>query len=115
MALSSTASLVLTGLSVAPDELLISFIAPPWGDAFSRTSGIDLRRTMPPITEIVDFLFHRFSQNHVLCAIQVYEIVLPVSMAELRARFAWSTLRLYELNAPGQNFGILLGTKGWVP
>jgi hypothetical protein len=100
---------------VASDELLILFIAPPWGDAFDRTSGVDLRRTTPPTTEIVDFLLHRFSQNRLLCAIQVYEVVLPVSMAELRARFDWSTRRIYALNKPGQNHGILLGTKGWAP
>jgi hypothetical protein len=105
----------LAGISVASDELLIMFIAPPWGDAFDRTSGVDLRRTTPPTTEIVDFLLHRFSQSRLLCAIQVYEVVLPVSMAELRARFDWSTLRIYELNMPGQNHGILLGTKGWAP
>jgi hypothetical protein len=34
-------------------------------------------------------------------------------MAELRARFDWSTLRIFQLNTPGQNHGILLGTKGW--
>jgi hypothetical protein len=105
----------LTGLSASPDELLITFIAPPWGDALSGTSGLDLGRTRPPITEIVDFLFHRFPQNRLLCAIQVYEIVLAVSMAEVRARFDWSTLRAYDLNAPGQNHGILIGTKGWTP
>jgi hypothetical protein len=105
----------LAGISVGLDELLILFIAPPWGDAFDRTSGVDLRRTTPPITEIVDFLLSRFSQNHLLCAIQVYEVVLPVSMAELRARFDWSTLRIFQLNTPGQNHGILLGTKDWVP
>ena len=105
----------LTGVSVTSDELLVAFIAPPWGDALGRTCGLDLRRTTPPITEIVDFLLHRFSQTRVLCAIQVYEIVLPVSLAELRARFDWSTLRVYELNAAGQNHGILLGTKGWAP
>lgn len=105
----------LTGVSVAPDELLITFISPPWGDALRGTSGLDLRRTTPPITEIVDFLLHRFSQNCLLCAIQVYEVVVPVSMAELRTRFDWSTLRLYDLDAPGQNLGILLGTKGWAP
>jgi hypothetical protein len=105
----------LAGISVASDELLILFIAPPWGDAFDRTSGVDLRRTTPPTTEIVDFLLHRFSQNRLLCAIQVYEVVLPVSMAELRARFDWSTRRIYALNKPGQNHGILLGTKGWAP
>jgi hypothetical protein len=105
----------LAGISVGLDELLILFIAPPWGDAFDRTSGVDLRRTTPPITEIVDFLLYRFSQNHLLCAVQVYEVVLPVSMAELTARFDWSTLRIFQLNTPGQNHGILLGTKGWAP
>jgi len=105
----------LTGLSVAPDELLIAFILPPWGDALDRTSGFDLRRTMPPITEIVDFLFHRFSRDRFLCAIQVHETVLPASMAELRTRFEWSTLRVYELNVRGQNHGLLLGSKGWTP
>jgi len=105
----------LASVSVGPDELLIAFIAPPWGDAFDRISGVDLRRTTPPIIEIVDFLLHRFSQDRLLCAIQIYEVVLPVSMAELRARFDWSTLQIYELNEPGQNHGILLGTKGWMP
>ena len=105
----------LAGISVASDQLLIIFIAPPWGDAFDRTSGVDLRRTTLPIIEIVDFLLYRFSQNHLLCAIQVYEVVLPVSMAELRARFDWSTLRIFQLNTPGQNHGILLGTKDWAP
>jgi hypothetical protein len=105
----------LTGISVASDDLLIAFLAPPWGDAFDRTSGLDLRRTTPPIAEIVDFLLHRFSENRLLCVIQVYEIIDPVSMAEVRARFEWSTFRVYELNASGQRPGIFLGTKGWTP
>jgi hypothetical protein len=105
----------LTGVLVAPKELLIAFIAPPWGGALDRTSGLDLRRTTPPITEIVDILLHTFSRNRLLCAIQIHEIVLPVSLAEVRARFEWSGLRFYELNAPGQNHGILLGTRGWAP
>jgi hypothetical protein len=105
----------LTDLCVSPDERLITFIAPPWGDALRETSGLDLRRTTPPITKIVDFLFHRFSQNRLLCAVQVYEIAAPVSMAELRARFDWSTVRVYQMNAPGQNHGIFLGTRGWAP
>ena len=66
----------LAGISVELDELLILFIAPPWGDAFDRTSGLDLRHTTPPISEIVDFLLHRFSRNRLLCAIQVYEVEL---------------------------------------
>ena len=105
----------LTGISAAPDDLLIPFVAPPWGDAFDRTSGLDLRCTTPPIAEIVNVLLHRFSESRVLCAIQVHEIVDPGSMAEIRSRFDWSSLRVYELNAPGQNSGILLGAKGWAP
>jgi hypothetical protein len=105
----------LTGISAEPDDLLIPFIAPPWGDAFDRTSGLDLRRTTPPIVEIVDVLLHRFSESRFLCAIQVHEIVDPGTMAEVRSRFEWSSLRVYGLNAPGQNSGILLGTKGWAP
>jgi 16S rRNA G966 N2-methylase RsmD len=102
-------------ISAEPDELLITFIAPPWGNAFDKTSGLDLRRTTPPLTEIVDFLFQRFSQNPQLCVIQVYEIVVPKSISELRARFDWSALRIYEVNKLGENHGILLGTKGWAP
>ena len=63
----------------------------------------------------MDFLFHKFSRDRLLCAIQVHETVLPASMAELRTRFEWSTLRVYELNVRGQNHGLLLGSKGWAP
>ena len=105
----------LATTSVATDELLIIFIAPPWGDALDGTSGLDLRRTTPPIADIVDFLLRRFSENRLLCAVQVYEVVHPGSLAELRARFDWSRLCVYDLNAPGENHGVLVGTKGWTP
>jgi len=105
----------LTGVSVAADQLLITFIAPPWGDALSKTCGLDLRRTTPPIAEIVDFVLHAFAHNWLLCAVQVYETVTPASLAELKSRFDWSGLRVYRLNAPGENHGILLGTRGWTP
>jgi hypothetical protein len=105
----------MTNVTLAPDELLVTFIAPPWGDALSKASGLDLRRTTPPINEIVDFLVARFGPKRMLCAVQVYEAVDPVSMAELRSRFDWSELRVYRLNAPGENHGILLGTRGWAP
>jgi hypothetical protein len=107
-----------SGLSDTPvpaDQPLIIFIAPPWGDALSPTSGLDLRRTTPPITRILDDLVRRFPKNRLLCAIQVYETVDPISLAELTLRFDWSALRVYRLNAPGENHGILLCTRGWVP
>jgi len=105
----------LACVSVTRDELLIAFIAPPWGDALDKTSGLDLRRTTPPIGAIVDALFREFPENYLLCAIQVYETVLAASMIELRARFDWSIQRVYELHAPGRNHGLLLGTRRWAP
>jgi hypothetical protein len=33
----------------------------------------------------------------------------------LKPRFDWSAIRMYGLNAAGQNHGILLGSKGWMP
>ena len=48
-------------------------------------------------------------------AVQTYETIEPESLAELQTRFEWSVLRIYNLNAPGQNHGIVLGTSGWRP
>lgn len=105
----------LTRESVSADELLITFIAPPWGEALEKAAGLDLRRTNPPIIEIVDVLLRRFKANLVLFAVQVYEIVHRGSLTEVEKRFDWSALCVYDLNEPGQNHGILLGTKGWIP
>ena len=107
-----------TGLAdkaVAANQILITFISPPWGDALSEASGLDLRRTTPPVGEIVDFLARRFGRNRLLCAIQVYERLDPASPDDLKARFDWSRLEIYRLNAPGENHGVLLGTRGWTP
>src|SRR5262249_62099432 len=49
----------VTGLAEvrgAEGQLLVVFIAPPWGEALDRTSGLDLRRTTPSVTEILDVL-----------------------------------------------------------
>jgi hypothetical protein len=105
----------LTDLSVTADQLLIAFVAPPWADALNKTHGLDLCRTTPPIIEIVDFVLHAFAHNRILCAIQVHETVDPVSLAKVKSLFDWSALRVYDLNARGENHGILLGAKRWSP
>lgn len=104
-----------TDIAIAADQLLIAFIAPPWGDALDKASGLDLTRTNPPVAEIMNFLFNAFSQSRLLCAVQVYEVVTTESLAELKPCFDWSALRVYQLNAPGQNHGLLLGSKRWMP
>jgi hypothetical protein len=101
-------------VSIAADQLVVTFIAPPWGDALNA-GCLDLRRTTPPISEIVDFLIHLFPNNPILCAIQTYETVETESLAELESRFDWSALCVYDLNASGENHGILLGANGWTP
>ena len=91
----------LAELSVPGDRLMVAFIALPWGDALDRASGLDLRRSMPPIAEIVDLLARCFGAQRLLCAIQVHETVVPASLAELRPRLDWSSLRVHGLNAAG--------------
>ena len=39
----------LASVSATADQLLVVFIAPPWGDALDQVSGLNLRRTQPPI------------------------------------------------------------------
>jgi hypothetical protein len=99
----------------ASGELLVVFIAPPWGHALDPVRGLDLRRTEPPVTRIVDYLQRDFAHCRLLCAIQTYETTEPQSLVDLQGRFEWSVLRIYNLNAAGENHGVVLGTSGWKP
>jgi hypothetical protein len=105
----------LRSVAVSADQLLIAFLTPPWGDALDPSSGLDLRRTTPPITEVVDVLIHCFPQDRLLVAVQLYEHTDSVSLTELKSRFDWSTLRIYDLNRAGENHALLLGTREWTP
>ena len=103
----------LKALRVSQDQLLIAFLAPPWGDALSETSGLDLRQTEPPAPEIVDLIAEMFPAHKVLLAVQVHETLVPDSLTAVTSRCAWSALKSYDLNAPGQNHGLLVGSLGW--
>jgi hypothetical protein len=39
---------------VQEDRGIVTFIAPPWGTALDEAQGVDLRRTTPPIIEVID-------------------------------------------------------------
>jgi hypothetical protein len=105
----------LRTLAVAEDELLVVFVAPPWGDALDEAMGLDLGRTSPPVTEIIDLLMATFGRHRLLLATQIYESVVPNSLEEVRARFDWSAVKIYEIDAPGHNHGLVLGTVRWQP
>jgi predicted RNA methylase len=100
---------------VPEDQGVVVFVAPPWGTALDEVRGLDLSRTAPPISEVIQQLVHRFSKHKLLFATQVYEKVCAPSLIQVQARFDWSELRLYNINEKGRNHGILLGTKGWAP
>ena len=100
---------------VPDDALICAFVAPPWGDGFSQSDGLDLRGTTPPVLEIVNTLA-LLLPNPMLVAIQVVQNMVHESMTELTARFEWSALRIYESTKAGQNRnGLLLATRGWQP
>jgi 16S rRNA G966 N2-methylase RsmD len=100
----------------SPDEdLLIVFVSPPWGRALSEGSGLDLGRTQPPVAEAVDVTIAATGRQQLLFAIHVFETVEPGSLSELTARFPWSAMKVYDINPPGRNPGLLLATWGWRP
>jgi hypothetical protein len=105
----------LRRLKVSDDVLVIMFISPPWGSALHEQSGLDLRRTTPPVGEIVALALDVFDQNKLLFAIQAYELVQAESLAELTRRFDWSSFSVYDINAHAKNPGLVLGAVGWTP
>jgi hypothetical protein len=105
----------LQALSVSDDALVIVFVSPPWGAALDEQAGLDLRRTTPPVADIVALAMDVFDHNKLLFAIQAYEFVEPDSMAELTRRFDWSAFNVYDINPHAKNPGLVLGTVGWTP
>lgn len=105
----------LSRLSPYAGQLVVAFIAPPWGDALDPSSGLDLRRTYPPIPDVTERLVTHFAANPILLVIQVHETVSKVSLREIASGFDWSTLVIYDLLAKGGNHGVLLATCRWRP
>jgi len=102
-------------LAVPGGELLIAFVAPPWGDALTEEHALDLRRTTPPVRAVVDVLAATFPRHRLLLAIQVHERVDRGSLAELTDRFDWSSTGVYDIDRPGRNMGLTLATMHWTP
>jgi hypothetical protein len=104
----------LDSLAPAPGQLLVAFIAPPWGDALDPVTGLDLRRTYPPIAEIANRILQQFTCP-ILFAVQVHETVNDASVRDVVSAFDWHETRVYDLLAPGSNHGLLLATSRWKP
>jgi hypothetical protein len=96
-----------------PDAGLVVFVAPPWGTALDEEEGLDLRRTVPPITDVIDRVLATFPERRLLFAVQVYEKVEPASLSAVEARLDQIRIHVYGFNAPGRNHGLLVGVRGW--
>jgi 16S rRNA G966 N2-methylase RsmD len=106
---------LLRNYRVPGDCFIIVNVAPPWGDALNKITGLDLRRTKPPITEIVDFIDEFYKEHPILWVTQVHQTIDSISLADLKKRFDWSALRIYDINVEGMKHGVLLGTSRWKP
>jgi len=95
------------------DHLIVVFLAPPWADALRPDTGLHLDRTKPPILEIVHDFEQVYGAQPVLYVTEVHEVNEPKALKAVEAAFDWSDLRIYDVNAPGLQHGILLGTRRW--
>lgn len=99
----------------SPGSLVVVFLGPPWGDALRPETGLHLDKTKPPILEIIHD-FERVYGNHpVLYVTEVHEVNEPTALEQVEAQFAWSDLRIYDVNVPGLQHGIMMGSKRWSP
>jgi hypothetical protein len=76
----------LLGIAPAGDQLVVVFVAPPWGEALDPISGLDLRRTRPPIAEVTDYIRERFDQHRILLRFR--------STSRSTKRLSWSCFDL---------------------
>jgi hypothetical protein len=95
------------------DHLIVVFLGPPWGDALQPGTGLHLDRTKPPILEIVNDFEQVYGTQPVLYVTEVHEVNEPNALRAVEASFDWSDLRIYDVNVPGLQHGVLLGTRRW--
>jgi hypothetical protein len=97
------------------NDLVIVYVAPPWGEALNPSSGLDLRRTSPSVVEVIDHVRATFDRHKVIIAAQLHESVVADSLSDASSRGDWTTSLTYDIDPPGQNHGLLLMTIGWTP
>jgi hypothetical protein len=105
----------LRSVEARADQLIVVFVAPPWGHAFDPDTGLDLGGTEPPIGEIVDIVAERLAGHRLLIAVQAFERLDSAALDDVTARFDWSFVHRYDINPPGRNPALVLGTLGWMP
>jgi hypothetical protein len=62
-------------------------LSPPWGDAFGD-AGLDLRRTTPPVPDILHSLRSVRGAGQIFVAIQTYPRMVEASVKEIREKYS---------------------------
>jgi hypothetical protein len=75
---------------------IVAPLAPPWGDALNPKSGLDLSRTKPPVSEMIDVFERAYPENPILYVIETHERLAPEPLAHLRDNFDWSELEMFD-------------------
>jgi predicted RNA methylase len=101
--------------SVDEDELVVVFVAPPWGNALDPVDGLDVSRTAPPVVEVVELARESFHRNKIIVAVQLYETVVANSLDAVASFCDWTARKTYDIDLAGRNHGLLLGTIRWSP
>lgn len=95
---------------VIPGEYLcVVLVSPPWGSAFSFVGGLDLRRTEPPVPQILTLVRERLPRHELLFVIQTHEDTVAQSVAEVTAgRTVHANGVIPASRRPGRNQAYLI-------
>jgi hypothetical protein len=80
---------------------------------FSRRQVCISTGLSPPILEIVRDFEQVYGSQPVLYVTEVHELNEPTALKAVEAAFDWTELRIYDVNVPGLQHGIFLGTRRW--
>lgn len=92
-----------------PQHPCVVLVSPPWGTGFSYLDGLDLRRTDPPIGEILSFVRGRLPDHELIFVIQTHEQTVAASVSEITTgRTVYAQGVIHASNRPGRNQGYLI-------
>jgi hypothetical protein len=83
----------------------VIIVDPPWADGFRFNEGLDLRRTVPHVGEILATAHHYMNEGGGLCIVKTHPAVVAESMEEIRQAFTvvdeWPSGGCGEVPFPG--------------
>jgi hypothetical protein len=87
----------------------VVLVAPPWGAAFSFAGGLDLRRTNPPVHEILSSVRERLPHHELIFVIQTHERMVAESVAVVTAgRTVYAQGVIHASARPERNQGYII-------